>query len=131
VVVSPIDHSVKGQRTVHFKVIIAIVEDTLTDIVLDAARRAGATGATILDQARGEGIRPAATFFGLAMTSQRDVLLLLVEEHMSRRILERIAEVGRFDERPGLGIAFQIDVEDAVGVGGQALELRQSVESEI
>jgi nitrogen regulatory protein PII len=116
---------------VHFKVIIVVVEDTLTDTVLDAARTAGATGATILDQARGEGISPATTFFGLAMTSQRDVLLLLVEEHMSRRILERIAEAGRFEEDPGLGIAFQLDVEDAVGVGRQALKLRQSVEDEI
>ena len=44
------------------------------------------------------------------------MLLFLVEEHMSRHILEEIARVGKFDEKPGTGIAFQLDVEDAVGV---------------
>lgn len=115
----------------HFKLIIAMVEDAHTDAVLDAARQAGATGATVLNQARGEGLRPATTFFGLSLDSARDVILLLVEEHMSRRILERIAQVGGFEEQPGLGIAIQVDVEDAVGVAQQAMQLRRSVEEEL
>ena len=41
------------------------------------------------------------------------------EEHLSRSILETIARVGQFDETPGAGIAFQVDVEDAVGVSHQ------------
>ena len=44
------------------------------------------------------------------------LLLFLVEEHMSRHILEHIADVAEFDRSPGTGIALQIDVEDAVGV---------------
>jgi nitrogen regulatory protein PII len=100
----------------HFKLIVVMVEDKQTTDVLDAAREAGATGATVLDQARGEGVNPVKTFFGLSVETQRDVILLVVEEHLSRHILEKIAEVGEFDETPGTGIAFQIDVEDAVGV---------------
>jgi hypothetical protein len=50
---------------------------------------------------------------------------------MSRRILEQVAIAGQFDERPGLGIALQIDVEDAVGIARQTIELRHSVEDEI
>lgn len=115
----------------HFKLIIALVEDSQTDKILQAAREAGATGATVLNQARGEGLKPAKTFFGLALEAQRDVVLLLVEEHMSRRILEDIAEVGGFDESPGNGIAFQIDVEDAVGVRHQISELTEAVEERI
>ena len=38
---------------------------------------------------------------------------------MSRGILEHIAEVGEFDDKTGTGIAFQNDVEDAVGVTRQ------------
>ena len=115
----------------HFKLIIVMVEDRKTNAVLEAAREAGATGATVLNQARGEGLRPAKTFFGLDIASQRDVLLLLVEEHLSRRILERIAAVGEFDETPGTGIAVQIDVEDAVGVRHQIRALSEAVEEEI
>ncbi len=64
----------------------------------------------------------------MTLSTQRDVLLMLVEEHLSRQILEHIAEVGRFDEQPGTGIAIQIDVEDAVGVLRQAEVLTEVVE---
>ena len=115
----------------HFKLLIALLEDHKTDAVLDAAREAGATGATVLNQARGEGIKKSKTFFGLSLETQRDMVMFLVEEHMSRKILEKIAEMGEFDARPGTGIAFQIDVEDAVGVIHQVKELTAAVEEEI
>lgn len=115
----------------HFKLIICLVEDDKTDAILDAAREAGATGATVLNQARGEGVKKAKTFFGLSLETQRDMLLFLVEEHLSRKILETIARVGQFDEKPGTGIAFQIDVEDAVGVAHQVAKLSAVVEEEI
>lgn len=115
----------------HFKLLIVLVEDEHTDTVLDTAREAGATGATVLSQARGEGVEKKKTFMGLSLTSARDVVLLLVEEHMSRKILEGIARECEFDEKPGTGIAFQIDVEDAVGVSHQIDTLARKVEEEI
>ncbi len=107
----------------HFKMIIVLVEDVNTGAVMAAARDAGATGATVISHARGEGIETSSTFLGLTLDTQRDVILLLVEEHMSRNILEEIERVGEFDEKPGTGIAFQIDVEDAVGVRHQISKL--------
>ncbi len=115
----------------HFKLLIALVEDDKTEKVLDAAREAGATGATVLNQARGEGVKKSKTFFGLSLETQRDMVMFLVEEHMSRKILERIAAVGQFDDKPGTGIAFQIDVEDAVGVIHQVEKLSAVVEEEL
>lgn len=115
----------------HFKMIIVFVEDEITDLVMDTARAAGATGATVISNARGEGLKKSETFFGLTLETQRDVLLFLVEEHMSRHILEEIARVGKFDEKPGTGIAFQLDVEDAVGVSHQVNQLSSSVENEL
>ena len=112
----------------HFKMIIVFVEDKKTDAVMDAAREAGATGATIIHNARGEGLNVSKTFFGLSLETQRDVLLFLVEEHLSRQILEEINRAGRMDDEPGTGIAFQVDVEDAVGIMHQAKEISQDVE---
>jgi nitrogen regulatory protein PII len=115
----------------HFKLIIAFVEDSVTENIMEAARQAGATGATIINNARGEGIETSKTFFGLTLETQRDVILFLVEEHLSRRILETINTVGQLEEKPGNGIAIQIDVEDAIGVTRQVRELTQVVEEEI
>ncbi|MEE8388952.1 MAG: P-II family nitrogen regulator [Acidiferrobacterales bacterium] len=115
----------------HFKLLIALVEDHKTDPILIAAREAGATGCTVLNQARGEGLDTPRTFLGLSLETQRDMLLFLVEEHLSRHILETISEIGEFDSKPGTGIAFQIDVEDAVGVTHQIKELREAVEEKL
>lgn len=115
----------------HFKLIIAFVEDAVTDKVMKEARMAGATGATIINNARGEGIKRQRTFFGMQLETQRDVLLFVVEEHLCRKILERIAKVGGFDTEPGKGIAIQIDIQDAVGVAHQVERLKGKIEEEL
>ena len=115
----------------HFKLIIIMSEDERTQKILEAAREAGATGCTVLNQARGEGIVPTKTFLGLSIDSQVDVILLLAEEHMSREIMEQVALAGEFDETPGTGIAFQIDVEDAIGVRHQIEALTEAVEERL
>ena len=115
----------------HFKMIVVFVEDDKTDAVMDAAREAGATGATIINNARGEGINRTKTFFGLSLETQRDVLMFVVEERLSRKILEEIGRVGQFDDQPGTGIAFQVDIEDAVGVQHQIKQLEGVLEKKL
>ncbi len=115
----------------HFKLIMTFVQDDRTDDVMKAARDAGATGATIINNARGEGLKSSKTFFGLSLETQRDVLIFLVEEHMSREILETISAAGEFEARPGCGIAFQVDVEDVVGISQQVNVLKEIVEEEL
>jgi nitrogen regulatory protein PII len=114
-----------------FKLIIALVNDDVTNAILDASREAGATGATVINNARGEGVEKTRTFLGLTLETQRDMLLFLVEEHLSRDVLETISKVGKFDNSTGTGIAFQIDVEDAVGVSHQISELCETVEERL
>jgi len=115
----------------HFKMIIVFTEDDKTDEIMDAARHAGATGATVIHNARGEGLNVSKTFFGLTLETQRDVLLFLVEEHLSRQILEEINRAGELDATPGTGIAFQLDVEDAVGIMHQANEISHDVKDRL
>jgi nitrogen regulatory protein PII len=115
----------------HFKLIIALTEDSITDKVVEAAKQKGATGSTVISSARGEGMEVTKTFLGLNLETQRDVILLLVEEHMSRDILESMEATGEFEANPGSGIAFSLDVEDAVGVLHQVNQLSELVEEEI
>ncbi len=112
----------------HFKMILVFVEDQATEAVMTAAREAGATGATVITNARGEGLERAKTFLGLDLETQRDAVLMLVEEHLSRSILEEINRVGEFDKKTGTGIAVQVDVEDAVGISHQIKRLTEEVQ---
>ena len=52
-------------------------------------------------------------------------------EPRARDILERISDAGRFDEENGAGIAFQIAIEDAVGLVTQLPAIRQELEDSI
>ena len=113
-----------------FKLLVAMVDDHLTEAVTEAARDAGATGCTVLTNARGEGLRKKKTFLGLTLETQRDVVLLLVEEHRARHVLETVGARGEFDSTPGTGIAFQVDVEDAVGVAHQVKSITPTLAKE-
>ena len=113
------------------KLLIALVSDQKTEAVLEAGRAGGATGATIITSVRGECLLPEKTFFGLQIEAQRDLVLFLVAEQRVRFILESIGEAANFDTQGGSGIAFQIDVEDAVGLGTQLSAIREEVEQEI
>ena len=114
-----------------FKLIMAMVEDGRTDAVTEAARGAGATGCTVVSNARGEGLAPATTFFGLTLEGQSDMVLLIVEEHLSRKILEAISVAGGFEDEQGAGMAFQIDIEDAVGLRSQIEKIQTEIEDEL
>jgi len=113
-----------------FKLLLALVDDHLTEAVTQSAREAGATGCTVLTNARGEGLEEKKTFLGLTLETQRDMVLLLVEEHRARHILETVGKAGEFDSTPGTGIAFQVDVEDAVGVAHQVEIMTPSLQEE-
>jgi nitrogen regulatory protein PII len=114
-----------------FKLIIALVSDDYTEKVIEKARETGATGATVITSGRGEGLKPAKTFFGLTMEGQIDMCLFIVEKHLSRDILEGIAETGNFDKASGTGIAIQIDIEDAVGLKTQQETIEHEIEDQI
>ncbi len=113
------------------KLIMALVDDHLSDTVQDAARAAGATGASVVTSVRGEGLKREKTFLGLDLAGQRDLLLFLVAEQRAREILETIAEAGKFNEEHGAGIAFQIAIEDAVGLKTQMNTLLQEIEEQL
>jgi nitrogen regulatory protein PII len=116
---------------VDLKMIMALVADEKTDTVLEAAREAGATGATVITSVRGEGLQPVKTFLGLEVASQRDILLFIVAAPLAREILETISRAGHFDDEPGSGIAFQISIEDAVGLGTQEGTILQEIEDSL
>ena len=114
-----------------FKLIIALVANEVTEKVVEVARRLGATGSTVITAARGEGLKPAKTFLGLTLEGQVDVALFIVEQHISRQIIEGIDEAVGLSESPGAGVAIQIDIEDAVGLGSQLDVIKGEIEDQI
>ena len=111
--------------------VVALVSDDKTTEVIDAAREGGATGETIINGVRGEGLQPEKTFLGLDLSGQRNMVLFVVAEQRARDILERIAAAGGMDREHGDGVAFQITIEDAVGLSTQLPKLMEEVDETI
>jgi nitrogen regulatory protein PII len=100
-----------------YKSIVAMVKPNLTSMVVNSAKQAGATGATIIP-ASGTGAHEAKTFFGLSLDIRTDVIIFLVNGEMVEPVLSAIKEAGRFSE-PGTGIAFVLAVEQTAGFESQ------------
>lgn len=114
-----------------FKMIVAMVADDNTEDVIAAARQLGATGATVITSARGEGLVPQKGFFGVTIEGQVDVILFIVEEHMSRSILEAISAACGFKDKQGAGVAVQLDIEDVVGLESQLSTIQDEIEEQL
>jgi nitrogen regulatory protein PII len=99
------------------KCILAMVKPHLTERVVNSAKKAGATGATIIP-ASGTGAGEAKTFFGLSLDIRTELVLFLVSESMVEPVLSAIKEAGRFSE-PGTGIAMVMPVEQTAGMESQ------------
>ena len=97
-----------------FKLIAAIVPKGSTGRIMDAAREAGAEGGTIL-LARGTGVHEARRFFGISVSSERELVLVLVDPERVRDVMDAIVSAGRLDE-PARGIVFVLAVEEVQGI---------------
>lgn len=106
-----------------FDLIVATVKPDYTEDVVDAAKQAGATGATIVPS-RGVGVHEAKTFFGLTLEAQTDVILFLLAEALVDPVLEAINRAGEF-QKPGTGIAFVVPVDRTIGLDSQMDRFRE------
>lgn len=97
-----------------YKLIAAILPKGSTGEVMEAAREAGAEGGTIL-LARGTGVHEARRFFGISVSSERELLLVLVEPEKAQDVLNAVMRAGRLDE-PARGIAFVLSVDEVTGI---------------
>ncbi len=114
-----------------FKLIVALVSDDCTDKIIEKARELGATGSSVITSGRGEGLKPQKTFLGMTLEGQIDMVLFIVEKHLSRDILEAIAETGKLDTKSGSGVAMQLDIEDAVGLKSHLETIEHEIEDQI
>lgn len=98
----------------NFECIVSIVNHGFTDLVMTAATRAGARGGTVLS-ARGTGNKDVSEFFGVTVTPEKDVVLILVPKAIRDKVLMAINE-GAGMSTKGMGIAFSLPVSDVVGL---------------
>ncbi|HJD96029.1 P-II family nitrogen regulator [Mailhella massiliensis] len=107
--------SEKSPELPGYELLSVIVNSGSADQVMDAARRAGATGGTVI-HARGTARPDDATFFGITIVPEKELVMILSPRGDSERIMESIKADFK-DAEPGSGIAFRMDVESFETLG--------------
>lgn len=100
-----------------YKLISIIVNSGHGDDVMEAARKAGAGGGTIMS-ARGTGTEDDVKFFGITLVPEKDMLLIACEEEKIPAVMRAIGEVPSLNE-PGGGIAYTMNVEKFIKLGAK------------
>lgn len=109
--------------TTRFQLLVAIVSQGRCGPLVDAAKAAGAEGATII-RGRGTGPHEGAKFLGLPIEPEKDVVLVLVPSDVADAVLTAMVEAGKLDQ-PGKGIVFLLDVPRVAGIVHRGEVLRE------
>lgn len=99
---------------IKFDLIVTIVNKGFAEEVVDAAKRTGAGGGTILN-GRGTGIHENAKLLGIPIEPEKEIVLTLIESVNTEKTLEAITDAVGLD-KPSKGVAFVLGVEKAVGI---------------
>lgn len=100
-----------------YEAIYAIVNDGFSDLVMAAARDAGARGGTIV-HARGTGNPDAQKFFGIVVTPEKEMVLIVVKKDIRDQVLAAIGKECGLQTK-GQGICFSLPVESVIGLAAQ------------
>lgn len=105
----------KMNQESEYKLITAIVNKGYADDTMDAARKAGATGGTIMN-ARGTAKPGDAKFFGVEIVPEKDMIMIVAESSKAEEILDAIRKLPCLSQ-PGSGIAFASPAADFTILG--------------
>ena len=101
-------------RTDNHEVIFAIVNSGFAEEAMDVAREQGVRGGTILN-ARGVAREKEATFFGITVHAEKEILMMVVEKDIRDKVLNALySRMGMANKAQG--IAFSLPVSDATGL---------------
>jgi len=97
-----------------FDLIVTIVSKGFATDVVNASKKAGAEGGTII-HGRGTGVREDSKIFGIPIEPEKEIVLTLIDQKKTDEVLKDIEEELCLDE-PGKGIAFVLDVKRVAGI---------------
>ncbi|MBM6852337.1 P-II family nitrogen regulator [Oscillibacter valericigenes] len=102
------------EREITHDLIVVIANQGSTDLVMDAAREAGATGGTAI-HAKGTGTELVQKFFGVSIASEQEMLFILTRSDTKKPIMKAImAKAGI--QSPAQSLVFSLPVGDIAGL---------------
>jgi nitrogen regulatory protein PII len=102
------------ESKVLYDLIISVVNKGYSEKVVEASKKAGAEGGTII-YGRGTGIHEKAKLFNISIEPEKELVLTLIDRKKTDAVLESIMVHAELN-KPGKGIAFVLEVERTIGI---------------
>lgn len=101
------------QNTTH-ELIIVIAEQGYTNMIMDAARAAGAYGGTVI-HAKGTGMEAADKFMGVSLAAEKEMVFIVTKTEQKNNIMQAIMKDAGLDSK-AKSIVFSLPVTDTAGL---------------
>ncbi len=101
------------KNTLH-ELIVIIAEQGHTNLIMDAARNAGAYGGTVI-HARGTGMELAETFMGVSLATEKELLFIVTKSEHKNKIMQAVMQDAGLDSK-AKSICFSLPVTDTAGL---------------
>lgn len=96
------------------KCMVAVVERGKANNIVEAAKKAGANGATIF-YGRGTGESEVKKFLNMHVEASKEIIIILTEKDKYKSIMDAMVEAGNL-KKPGTGIIFTLPVTNLIGL---------------
>lgn len=107
--------SKKKEKEIMHELVIAVVNNKYTDVAIEAARSAGATGATVF-HTKSINNDKAEQSIGTALNRETDSIFFLTTMEYKAKIMEAVRDAAGLKTEGG-AVIFSLPVDDLVGVG--------------
>ncbi len=96
------------------ELIVVIAEQGYTELIMDAARGAGAYGGTVI-HAKGTGQAAAEKFLGVTIAAEKEMLFIVTKTEQKNNIMQAIMKDAGLDSK-AKSIVFSLPVSDTAGL---------------
>ena len=101
------------KNTTH-ELIIVISEQGYTNLIMDAARAAGAHGGTII-HAKGTGMEAAEKFMGVSLAAEKEIIFIVSKTEEKNAIMQAVIKEAGLESK-AKAITFSLPVTDTAGL---------------
>lgn len=97
-----------------YELIVVIANQGCNELVMDAARGAGAYGGTVI-HAKGTGMEQAEKFMGVSLAAEKEIIFIVAKKEQKNDIMKAVMEQAGM-ESEAKSIVFSLPVTDTAGL---------------
>lgn len=101
-------------KNTEHELIVVISQQGYTDLIMAAAREAGAYGGTVI-HAKGTGMEFAEKFMGVTLASEKEIIYIVSKAHEKNAIMKAVMEKAGLQSK-AKAICFSLPVTDTAGL---------------